>query len=161
MIRRPPRSTRRNTLFPYTTLFRSPVPKIDPIKKTLKMVPYWNQTSLASYSINFLKQKKQTVNFHFLQAFKLYRTIVNTVNSNEKVKMIQLFIKWLKLQKSFSIFQKIFTQPSISYLIKYFNLLLRFSIQYRIVEKSLQKNVEPLLFHFTVTSVVRDVGDSP
>ena len=86
--------------------FSTPVPKIDPIKKTLKMVPYWNQTSLASYSINFLKQKKQTVNFHFLQAFKLYRTIVNTVNSNEKVKMIQLFIKWLKLQKSFSIFQK-------------------------------------------------------
>lgn len=129
--------------------FSTPVPKIDPIKKTLKMVPYWNQTSLASYSINFLKQKKQTVNFHFLQAFKLYRTIVNTVNSNEKVKMIQLFIKWLKLQKSFSIFQKIFTQPSISYLIKYFNLLLRFSIQYRIVEKSLQKNVEPLTFNKT------------
>src|SRR3546814_3217013 len=25
MIRRPPRSTRTNTLFPYTTLFRSPV----------------------------------------------------------------------------------------------------------------------------------------
>jgi DNA-directed RNA polymerase subunit beta len=129
--------------------FSTPVPKIDPIKKTLKMVPYWNQTSLASYSINFLKQKKQTVNFHFLQAFKLYRTIVNTVNSNEKVKMIQLFIKWLKLQKSFSIFQKIFTQPSISYLIKYFNLLLRFSIQYRIVEKSLQKNLEPLTFNKT------------
>src|SRR3546814_9992120 len=26
MIRRPPRSTRTDTLFPYTTLFRSPVP---------------------------------------------------------------------------------------------------------------------------------------
>jgi DNA-directed RNA polymerase subunit beta len=129
--------------------FSTPVPKIDPIKKTLKMIPYWNQTSLASYSINFLKQKKQTVNFHFLQAFKLYRTIVNTLNSSEKVKMIQLFIKWLKLQKSFSIFQKFFTQPSISYLIKYFNLLLKFSIQYRIVKKSLQKNVTPLNFNKT------------
>src|SRR3546814_8588812 len=30
MIRRPPRSTRTDTLFPYTTLFRSPKP-IDPI----------------------------------------------------------------------------------------------------------------------------------
>src|SRR3546814_8866926 len=28
MIRRPPRSTRTDTLFPYTTLFRSPVAKI-------------------------------------------------------------------------------------------------------------------------------------
>src|SRR3546814_3236459 len=26
MIRRPPRSTRTDTLFPYTTLFRSPIP---------------------------------------------------------------------------------------------------------------------------------------
>src|SRR3546814_11208417 len=28
MIRRPPRSTRTDTLFPYTTLFRSPQPRI-------------------------------------------------------------------------------------------------------------------------------------
>src|SRR3546814_1651656 len=28
MIRRPPRSTRTDTLFPYTTLFRSPVPHV-------------------------------------------------------------------------------------------------------------------------------------
>src|SRR3546814_2691039 len=28
MIRRPPRSTRTDTLFPYTTLFRSPVPPL-------------------------------------------------------------------------------------------------------------------------------------
>src|SRR3546814_18924417 len=30
MIRPPPRSTRTDTLFPYTTLFRSPVMRIDP-----------------------------------------------------------------------------------------------------------------------------------
>src|SRR3546814_3607272 len=30
MIRRPPRSTRTDTLFPYTTLFRSPPPKLPP-----------------------------------------------------------------------------------------------------------------------------------
>src|SRR3546814_9272343 len=29
MIRRPPRSTRTDTLFPYTTLFRSPVESLD------------------------------------------------------------------------------------------------------------------------------------
>src|SRR3546814_11106200 len=31
MIRRPPRSTRTDTLFPYTTLFRSPVPFCAPV----------------------------------------------------------------------------------------------------------------------------------
>src|SRR3546814_14600073 len=33
MIRRPPRSTRTDTLFPYTTLFRSPVAKADTIER--------------------------------------------------------------------------------------------------------------------------------
>src|SRR3546814_16740511 len=33
MIRRPPRSTRTDTLFPYTTLFRSEVRRIDSIVK--------------------------------------------------------------------------------------------------------------------------------
>src|SRR3546814_12636951 len=31
MIRRPPRSTRTDTLFPYTTLFRSPLPGQQPL----------------------------------------------------------------------------------------------------------------------------------
>src|SRR3546814_5856569 len=43
MIRRPPRSTRTDTLFPYTTLFRSPVlcragpaevPEVRPLRRT-------------------------------------------------------------------------------------------------------------------------------
>src|SRR3546814_3304680 len=41
MIRRPPRSTRIDTLFPYTTLFRSLTQRIDPIAKSplLSMTP--------------------------------------------------------------------------------------------------------------------------
>src|SRR3546814_21041482 len=35
MIRRPPRSTRTDTLFPYTTLFRSPPPVSSPRVATL------------------------------------------------------------------------------------------------------------------------------
>src|SRR3546814_20029663 len=34
MIRRPPRSTRTDTLFPYTTLFRSIHPLSDPVRPT-------------------------------------------------------------------------------------------------------------------------------
>src|SRR3546814_10563837 len=37
MIRRPPRSTRTDTLFPYTTLFRSPVYGADPELKLFQM----------------------------------------------------------------------------------------------------------------------------
>src|SRR3546814_14028874 len=35
MIRRPPRSTRTDTLFPYTTLYRSPPPQDHPGQSTL------------------------------------------------------------------------------------------------------------------------------
>src|SRR3546814_7053319 len=34
MIRRPPRSTRTDTLFPYTTLFRSPARRVAPVLPT-------------------------------------------------------------------------------------------------------------------------------
>src|SRR3546814_6793495 len=38
MIRRPPRSTRTDTLFPYTTLFRSPNRETLPVQETAKAV---------------------------------------------------------------------------------------------------------------------------
>src|SRR3546814_10655117 len=38
MIRRPPRSTRTDTLFPYTTLFRSPGSPPHPVPKVLWMI---------------------------------------------------------------------------------------------------------------------------
>src|SRR3546814_11346571 len=39
MIRRPPRSTRTDTLFPYTTLFRSGVPLHGRLRRTLPAMP--------------------------------------------------------------------------------------------------------------------------
>src|SRR3546814_15429183 len=42
MIRRPPRSTRTDTLFPYTTLFRSP-PRLDPtgVSRSVSNIQPW------------------------------------------------------------------------------------------------------------------------
>src|SRR3546814_4622365 len=41
MIRRPPRSTRTDTLFPYTTLFRSPITGRSTDDRTLPSLPRW------------------------------------------------------------------------------------------------------------------------
>src|SRR3546814_14126158 len=38
MIRRPPRSTRTDTLFPYTTLFRSPLQKVEKLGRPMPLV---------------------------------------------------------------------------------------------------------------------------
>src|SRR3546814_8925483 len=39
MIRRPPRSTRTDTLFPYTTLFRSVTPQTQVVTQTIPLPP--------------------------------------------------------------------------------------------------------------------------
>jgi len=120
----------------YDLFFSTPVQKIDSIKKEVKTIPYWHHTSLFSYSINFLKQREQSINFYFLEAFKLYRTILNNFKSIEKIKMIQVFIKWLKFRNTFWVFEQNLKKLRISYLINYFNLLLKFSIQYQIIQKN-------------------------
>src|SRR3546814_9826203 len=58
MIRRPPRSTRTDTLFPYTTLFRSSFYQIVHRQKTRAKMAH----SLTSASVNFtrLEQLKRS-----------------------------------------------------------------------------------------------------
>src|SRR3546814_16703990 len=49
MLRRPPRSTRTDTLFPYTTLFRSYHRGIVPVAEYLWAVPFFPFTNLEFY----------------------------------------------------------------------------------------------------------------
>src|SRR6188768_4393179 len=68
MIRRPPRSTRRLTLFPYTTLFRSPGRRIVCRKPTPARCPHRGRSEEhtselqspidISYAVFCLKKKK-------------------------------------------------------------------------------------------------------
>src|SRR3546814_6285589 len=50
MIRRPPRSTRTDTLFPYTTLFRSPVPP-SPVARLTRRRPRAKPGALSCGSL--------------------------------------------------------------------------------------------------------------
>src|SRR3546814_10747121 len=78
MIRRPPRSTRTDTLFPYTTLFRSrfvggrridPAQAVDPVRHLADLVPFPQRSEehtselqsliRISYAVFCLKKKKQ------------------------------------------------------------------------------------------------------
>src|SRR3546814_5831184 len=83
LIRRPPRSTRTDTLFPYTTLFRSALPAIDQagfqeIEEQLLLVLVIAERSeehtselqslmRISYAVFCLKKKKNKVNKNKLQ----------------------------------------------------------------------------------------------
>src|SRR3546814_242717 len=56
MIRRPPRSTRTDTLFPYTTLFRSGVSRIIRECRTLWEKPFLSGEANMSHSIANLER---------------------------------------------------------------------------------------------------------
>src|SRR3546814_13184997 len=56
MIRRPPRSTRTDTLFPYTTLFRSPEAP-DPAQTAQAQAKYNQDTAVTQQLVNMVNQQ--------------------------------------------------------------------------------------------------------
>src|SRR5881409_4354124 len=91
MIRRPPRSTRETTLFPYTTLFRSTgrsgMPSKHPWRcaKTCRSEEHTSELqsqSHISYAVFCLKKKKET---HRTQQAGRYRT---TSRRSDRVRII-------------------------------------------------------------------------
>lgn len=120
----------------FDLFFPTPVTTIDRRTNKKKVIPHWKKTSIFSYSINFLKQKQKNSIFYFLQSFKLYRVISTSVERQQKIELIQLFLKWLKLKNNVSNFKSELKNEKVSYLLKYFNLLIRLLINYEIFQKS-------------------------
>lgn len=112
--------------------FPIPLPTYDPIKKQKKIVPHWQANSIYYYSIKYLKKTKSTPFFYFLKCFKFYRIASESIKSESKKKLIQLFLKWLGLQtNSFDS-----NDENSSYLVGYFNFLLKLLLKYEIFESS-------------------------
>src|SRR3546814_14935326 len=69
MIRRPPRSTRTDTLFPYTTLFRSPfaasaveeVLEVDEGRVVARQLAQWPATDLAAFGVVGVERDRQVL----------------------------------------------------------------------------------------------------
>ena len=115
-------------------LFSSlPISIYDPIKKKKKIIPHWQNNSIYYYSINYLKQTKSNPSFYFLQCFKFYRIISKLSNSKEKLEVVKLFLKWLKINTS--LLKE--TPATIPYLLTYFNFLIKILIKYEIIQTSL------------------------
>ena len=109
-------------------------------EKKKEILPYWRRNSLYYYSINYLRKTEQSVSSYFLKCFKLYRTISKLTKFESKVKLIQLFLKWLKLKNnSFD-----YKTEKITYLLKYFNFLVKLLIKYEVFQRNLQ-NQDTLL----------------
>jgi DNA-directed RNA polymerase subunit beta len=119
-----------------------PLPTIiyDPIKKKKKIVPHWNNNSIYYYSIKYLKQTKKSSSFYFLKCFKLYRIISQTTKTQSKTKLIQLFLKWLKLKNNYEFFHNDLKTKKIKDLIKYYQFFLKLLIKYEIIQSNWIQN---------------------
>ena len=110
--------------------FPLPTPTYDPIKKRKKTVPHWQSNSIYYYSIKYLQQTETLPSFYFLQCFKLYRNILQIKNKTSKLKLIHLFLKWVKLKNNLSYLNTDLKEQNINSLVTYFNFLLRILIKY-------------------------------
>jgi DNA-directed RNA polymerase subunit beta len=120
--------------------FPTPVTTIDRRTNKKKVIPHWKKRSIFSYSIHFLKQKQKNSTFYFLQCFKLYRVISTSIDREQKIELIQLFLKWLKLKNNISSFKSDLKEENVFYLLEYFNLLIRLLIKYEIFQKTWVSN---------------------
>jgi DNA-directed RNA polymerase subunit beta len=120
----------------FDLFFPLPTLDYDSVNKKKKIVPHWQNNSIYYYSIQYLKQTEQNSFFYFLQCFKLYRIISQILKSKLKIKLIKLFLKWLKLKNN-SFNSEL---PNINYLIKYFNFLSKLLIKYELFQLSLNQN---------------------
>jgi DNA-directed RNA polymerase subunit beta len=116
--------------------FPTPVTTIDRRTNKKKVIPHWKKTSVFSYSIHLLKQNQKSSTFYFFQCFKLYRIITTTLKQEQKIELIQLFLKWLKLKNNISSFKSQLKQEKTGYLVHYFNLLIRLLMKYEIFQKT-------------------------
>jgi DNA-directed RNA polymerase subunit beta len=116
--------------------FPTPVTTIDRRTNEKKVIPHWKKTSVFSYSIHLLKQNQKSSTFYFFQCFKLYRIITTTLKQEQKIELIQLFLKWLKLKNNISSFKSQLKQEKTGYLVHYFNLLIRLLMKYEIFQKA-------------------------
>jgi DNA-directed RNA polymerase subunit beta len=106
----------------------------DPVKKKKKIIPHWNTNSIYCYSIQYLRETRKNFSFHFLQCFKLYRIISKTKNSQSKLQLIQLFLKWLKFKDEKKNFEEYSQKNKIKSILNYFNFLLKVLIKYEILQ---------------------------
>jgi DNA-directed RNA polymerase subunit beta len=136
----------------FDLFFSIPTSTYDKAKKKKKVIPYWNNNSVYYYSIKYLKQANVNPSFYFLQSFKYYQLISNTLKSESKLKLMQFFFKWLKLKNQLVTFQTDIPNNDVVHRLKYFQFFFKVLIKYQLLNKknshiNLQKLSENLSFN--------------
>lgn len=136
----------------FDLFFPIPTPTYDPIKKKKKIVPHWESNLIYYYSLEHLKKIEKNSCFYFLQCFKLYRIISKTFDKEPKIKLVKLFLKWLKLNHNTAYLDKSLKLDNLIYLFKYFNFLTKLLLKYEIFQNNFVKNTKNINTHSLLIS---------
>ena len=114
--------------------FSVPVFTSDKIKKRKKIIPNWNQNTIYYYSLKYLKDSNQTSTYYLFQCFKFYQLISKNMKLKDKDKLIQLFIKWLKLKNQNFKFD--IDENNVNSILNYFQFIATLLIKYQVCQSS-------------------------
>jgi hypothetical protein len=84
----------------FDLFFPIPTPIYDPIKKEKKNYSTLENNSIYYYSIKYLKQTKKILLFIFYNVLNFIELFQKLLTLKSKIKLIQLFLKWLKLKNN-------------------------------------------------------------
>jgi DNA-directed RNA polymerase subunit beta len=124
----------------FDLFFSIPTTTYDKIKRRKKIIPNWNSNSIYYYSIKHLLEANKNSAFYFLQCFKFYRLISKVLESKSKNKLIQFFLKWLKLKNNVINFKSNLKEDKITYVLCYFQFLLKLLIKYQVLQLNPSSN---------------------
>lgn len=96
--------------------------------------PEWNHNSIYHYSIEYLKTLKKISVFSFLQYSKFYRSSLKTLPISSKNKLIQFFLRWLKLKSISLNFSSNLNKEKLTHLLRYFQFFLKILIKYQLLK---------------------------
>ena len=133
----------------FDLFFSVPVFTDDKLKK---IIPNWDNNTIRYYSTQYLKSSNNNSNFYFLQCFKLYLFVSKNLKSSSKIKLIQIFIAWLKLKDQSQHFQSHIRETNVSYILRYFQFVLTLLIKYQLCNINSSLNISNSSLFFTNNS---------
>ena len=121
--------------------FAIPSLKTNEVKKRNKLISTWDTNSIYYYSIKYLKETTKNSIFSFLQSFKFYRLISQNLNSPSKLKLIKVFLKWLKLRTQSKTLKTVLNLTESQSILNYFQFILKFLIKYQLLHSNKSLNI--------------------
>lgn len=138
----------------FDLFFSIPTFTYDKINKRKKVIPNWNVNSIYYYSIKYLKNSTNNSTFYLLECFKFYQLISKSLKSKDK--LVQIFIKWLKLKNQSQVFQSHIEENNILYILNYFQSILKLIIKYKICTANSLLNITLITTNNSVLPLVNN-----